>query len=153
MDNKYGIHKRKKNLLTMLELLEEKELSILELAHELRCTKHTVYNYIKVLKNNGINVYLVAREPFRYRLEYTPKVKRFKKFLEDTIDYNYVKVMPKEFKDSNDYIRFLLISINFQMLTKKEAVSYVQKRCNASLYDIYLVYEDLRAEYIKSRSF
>ena len=77
----------------------------------------------------------------------------FKKFLEDTIDYNYVKATPKEFKDNNDYIRFLLISINFQMLTKKEAVEYVQKKCDASLYDIYLVYEDLRAEYIKSRSF
>lgn len=153
MDNKYGIHKRKKNLLTMLEMLEDKEISILELTHELRCTKNTVYNYIKVLKDNGINVYIAAREPFRYKLEYTPKVKRFKKFLEDTIDYNYVKVMPKEFKDNKDYIRFLLISINFQMLTKKEAVEYVQKKFDASLYDIYLVYEDLRAEYLKSRTY
>ena len=154
-NGEYLKNRKKKNLLTMVEMLEKRGFTLTELSDKLSTSKPTIKNYINDLKNRGLNIIEIKSTVSMIGLIDNTNVNIVKEDLSKEINEEILKTPPKEFldKSTNEYIKYLLIKCKFHTLTKSDAIAYVKSRSTASYYDIYTTYEDVRSGYIKNRAY
>ena len=154
-NGEYLKNRKKKNLLTMVEMLEKRGYTLTELSDKLSTSKPTIKNYINDLKNRGLNIIEIKSTVSMIGLIDNTNVNIVKEDLSKEINEEILKTPPKEFldKSTNEYIKYLLIKCKFHTLPKSDAIAYVKSRSTASYYDIYTTYEDVRSDYIKNRAY
>ena len=154
-NGEYLKNRKKKNLLTMVEMLEKRGYTLTELSDKLSTSKPTIKNYINDLKNRGLNIIEIKSTVSMIGLIDNTNVNIVKEDLSKEINEEILKTPPKEFldKSTNEYIKYLLIKCKFHTLPKSDAVAYVKSRSTASYYDIYTTYEGVRSDYIKNRAY
>ena len=154
-NGEYLKNRKKKNLLTMVEMLEKRGYTLTELSDKLSTSKPTIKNYINDLKNRGLNIIEIKSTVSMIGLIDNTNVNIVKEDLSKEINEEILKTPPKEFldKSTNEYIKYLLIKCKFHTLPKSDAIAYVKSHSTASYYDIYNTYEDVRSEYIKNRAY
>lgn len=154
-NGEYLKNRKKKNLLTMVEMLEKRGYTLTELSDKLSTSKPTIKNYINDLKNMGLNIIEIKSTVSMIGLIDNTNVNIVKEDLSKEINEEILKTPPKEFldKSTNEYIKYLLIKCKFHTLPKSDAIAYVKSRSTASYYDIYTTYEDVRSDYIKNRAY
>ena len=154
-NGEYLKNRKKKNLLTMVEMLEKRGYTLKELSDKLSTSKPTIKNYINDLKNRGLNIIEIKSTVSMIGLIDNTNVNIVKEDLSKEINEEILKTPPKEFldKSTNEYIKYLLIKCKFHTLPKSDAVAYVKSRSTASYYDIYTTYEGVRSDYIKNRAY
>ena len=154
-NGEYLKNRKKKNLLTMVEMLEKRGYTLTELSDKLSTSKPTIKNYINDLKNRGLNIIEIKSTVSMIGLIDNTNVNIVKEDLSKEINEEILKTPPKEFldKSTNEYIKYLLIKCKFHTLAKSDAIAYVKSRSTASYYDIYNAYEDVRSDYIKNRAY
>ena len=154
-NGEYLKNRKKKNLLTMVEMLEKRGYTLTELSDKLSTSKPTIKNYINDLKNRGLNIIEIKSTVSMIGLIDNTNVNIVKEDLSKEINKEILKTPPREFldKSTNEYIKYLLIKCKFHTLPKSDAIAYVKSRSTASYYDIYTTYEDVRSDYIKNRAY
>lgn len=143
---------KKNNMLKVIKLLEEeRDFTTKELSDFLGVSDRTIYNYMREFQKLGLDIKSFNRK--FYILESRKNLDKIKKDLGVNIDNIIIskKSSLDLDKSSMEYIKELFTKISFEKKTKREAISYVKKNSLASLYDIYLVYEQVRKVYINKR--
>ena len=137
---------KRKRMIKILDILEMKNANSKILCHELHVSKGSVLNYIRELNKIGAEIECMSHEPFNFYLIDKTIVNELK---DNILGVKVNPIKLKNERESKEYIKHLLLTCKFYDIEKRDAIAFVKRHSKANLYDIYLIYDEMRKEYLK----